>query len=349
MYESSRTEGGRLGPVNYTVSANVSRTASDGLCFRLGGNMRYVQDMSIRTQPSARILCVAFVSGLLVAASGAGFASDHGDVPVSTADITDLHAFVVGANLVLAVSTNAAIPPSVANYAFPTNVAFEINIDVDSEVWTEDPMDLHFHGGTIVDPDRVREDITFRIRFGGDGAARVQPIVRGHVQNAPHIVNFFAGLRDDPLIRRSRAGRNVGAIVLEVPLASIVREQPTLLIWATANVDDLNEEDPQDDLVGRAFRRNLNHLHPKHHLSLGGERPNVMIYDIFRHAAFPNGRALTDDVVDLICLADGQEVGDCGPYRADKARDPFPPGPATENDQPFLDTFPYLAPPHLPS
>ena len=47
-------------------------------------------------------------------------------------------------------------------------------------------------------------------------------------------------------------------------------------------------------------------------------------------SAFPNGRELTDDVVDL--------VGHAGTLANDA---PFP----TTNDVPFLDVFPYLAPP----
>ena len=60
-------------------------------------------------------------------------------------------------------------------------------------------------------------------------------------------------------------------------------------------------------------------------------QPDVMIFDTSRAAEFPNGRALEDDVVDL--------VGDPRVLANDQ---PFP----DENDLPFLDTFPYLAPPH---
>jgi hypothetical protein len=62
-----------------------------------------------------------------------------------------------------------------------------------------------------------------------------------------------------------------------------------------------------------------------------GLLPDVMIYDLSKPAAFPNGRALTDDVVDL--------VGDPRLLANDS---PFP----SENDLPFLATFPYLAAPH---
>ncbi len=51
-----------------------------------------------------------------------------------------------------------------------------------------------------------------------------------------------------------------------------------------------------------------------------------MIYDVSRPAVFPNGRELTDDVVDLV-----------GDPRVLIDNYPFP----TENDVPFLTSFPY--------
>ena len=60
---------------------------------------------------------------------------------------------------------------------------------------------------------------------------------------------------------------------------------------------------------------------------------NPAIYDTARPAAYPNGRALTDDVVDLV--GDPRVLETDGPL--------FP----TENDMSFLPNFPYLAPPHV--
>src|SRR5688572_13280710 len=62
-------------------------------------------------------------------------ASDHSDAPRTSeltredANLTDLHAFVSGGNLVLALSMNPAIPPSAGSYVFPSDLTFEINID----------------------------------------------------------------------------------------------------------------------------------------------------------------------------------------------------------------------------
>jgi hypothetical protein len=267
-------------------------------------------------------------------------ASDHSDVPLSPtgmprqdANLTDLHAFVVGPNLVLALSMNPAIPPSATSYVFPTDVTFEINLDVDSPVSPADPTGLD--GGTVLDPGRIGEDVTFRIRFRADGSARIQKVVRGVERSDPEIVSFFAGLRDDPFIRGPRIGRNVAAIVLEVPLSSVVRAQPTLLIWATSKVEDF--DGPSSDLAGRSlksmFGENslMNAMHPRQHARKTGKTPDVIIFNTSFPAAFPNGRALTDDVVNLV--GDNRVLSNDAPFPA-------------ANDVPFLTAFPYLAPPH---
>lgn len=294
--------------------------------------------MLICSKCSRRGIAKAAVA-LLLAGSGLllVYGSDHSDAPMSgsvtrvDANISDLHAFVNGSNLVLALSTNTGIPKSATSYVFPSDVTFEINIDVDSAV---SPSDPNSDGGTILNPHDISEDITYRIRFRDDGSAKIQRVGRGEEEDA-QFVNFFAGLRDDPFIRGPRQGRNVGAIVLEVPLSSVTSEPSTLLIWASAKVEEF--EGVFQEITGRSLRsmfpenNTLNRLHPKHHLQLAGLRPDVMIYNTSLPAAFPNGRALTDDVVDL--------VGDSRVLVNDS---PFP----STNDVPYLTTFPYLAPPH---
>lgn len=260
-------------------------------------------------------------------------ASDHGDAPIGPAgprqdaNLTDLHAFVVGQNLVLALSTNPAIPPSATSYLFPTDVTFELHIDNHSAV----------SDGQVVAPERVDDDIRFRIRFNDDGTVKLQRLGKhGREPFDPGIVSLFTGLRDDPFIRGPRQGRNIGAIVLEVPLSTVLRPgKSTLLIWATSKV---NEFDGRfQDLAGRSlvsmFPENalMNTMEPRQMSRMLGKSPDVLIFDTALPAAFPNGRALTDDVVDL--------VGDNRVLANDA---PFP----TTNDKPFLARFPYLAEPH---
>jgi hypothetical protein len=76
----------------------------------------------------------------------------------------------------------------------------------------------------------------------------------------------------------------------------------------------------------------LNKMPPREHRGTMGVAPDVLIFDTTRPAAFPNGRDLVDDVVDL--------VGDARLLANDS------PHPST-NDVPFLLGFPYLAPPHF--
>jgi len=267
------------------------------------------------------------------------FSSDHDDTPqlkaISRHDarITDLHAFRRGLNLVLVLCTNPAIPKDVTEYLFPSDLTLRIFIDTNSKVRFNDPHDLMEFGGTIMSPKKIKEDIVFEITFDEDGS----PLLRleGLSRKAKRDIKFFAGLRDDPFIRGPRIGRNVAAIVIELPLSFVLEEHTTLLIWATSQIPEISG--PIADLAGRALRSQfaenlaLNTMPPRDHAAILGVNPDVIIYDITRPAAFPNGRKLTDDVVDL--------VGDPRVLINDS---PFP----SKNDVPFLPWFPYLAPPH---
>jgi hypothetical protein len=264
--------------------------------------------------------------------------SDHGDTPLQggvarpDANLTDLHAFVRGSELVLAVCTNQAIPPGVTQYLFPSDLTLRIHIDNDSEVSFNDPTANALYGGTIPDPAQIHQDITFRITFHGSG----QPAL--HTSGLPggsQGIQLFAGLRDDPFIRGPRIGRNVAAVVITLPLSRILNGQSTLLLWATSDVPGISG--PFCDLAGRSLRSMfpegavMNTLTPAQQFKKWGLIPDVMIYDTSRPAAFPNGRELADDVVDI--------VGDPRVLMNDF---PFP----SANDVPFLSVFPYLAPPH---
>lgn len=276
---------------------------------------------------------------VLLAACGSALASDHSDAPSmgtvlrQDANLTDLHAFVKGGNLVVSLCSNPAIPKSAINYVFPSDVTFEINIDTHSAVLPED----NSLGGTILDPDKVRQDVTVRVRFREDGSPRVQVLAHNAQMSRVEVANFFAGLRDDPFIRGPRQGRNVGAIVVELPLADLTTTQSTLLIWGTSKVAEF--DGPFQDLAGRSLRSmmpensDMNTMSPRHQKSVMGVMPDVMIFDTLRPAFFPNGRALEDDVIDMV--GDARVLGNDAPF-------------PTTNDLPFLPEFPYLAPPHAP-
>jgi hypothetical protein len=278
------------------------------------------------------------IATLVIAAPAVG--SDHDDTPLlkaiprHEARITDLHVFTVGDRLVLSLTTDPTIPPSVTSYAFPEDLHLWINVDTDSAVTFDDADDLAQFGGTIVRPERIRPEIVFHVSFE-NGAARLR--VKGLSRAGRESVSFFSGLRDDPFIRGPRIGRNSAAVVIEVPLAHVLEDQSTLLVWARSRVPDVRG--PIADLGARSLRSQLapnlalNEFEPRQHVRKLGMTPDVVIFDTARPAAFPNGRALIDDVVDL--------VGDAGVLATDGSL-------PSANDVPFLDVFPYLAEPHQP-
>lgn len=273
-------------------------------------------------------------------------AADHGDTPLliqigrHDARLTDLHAFRSGDNLVLSLSTNPAIPVSATSYTFPSDLSLRIYVDRHSRVSFEDEDAVRLFGGTIEEPEGVRPDLTFTITFDEEGNPSLD--VRGLGRQARERIQLFAGLRDDPFINGLRSGRNVASIVLEMPLADVLRPQAgdsTILVWAKSDVPDVDGHD--DEHAGRNLRsqvlgnEELNGMGPADHWMKMGVVPDVVIYDTSRPAGFPNGRLLTDDIIDML----GND-GDPAVFNNPTAEAP------TANDVSFLATFPYLAPPH---
>ena len=166
--------------------------------------------------------------------------SDHGDTPLLVsiarpdARITDLHVFTRGDQLVLSLCVNPAVPPGATDYVWSSDVTFDINIDNSSNVSFDDPTDLATYGGTVLDPEHIRSRIVIRITADEDGVAHatvmgpLKPILQRRM-------TFFAGLRDDPFIRGPRIGRNVAAIVLQMPLDMVLGSSDTMLVWATCS------------------------------------------------------------------------------------------------------------------
>ncbi len=285
-------------------------------------------------------LALAVLAAVLLAPPHPARGSDHADTPqlVSLgrhdARITDLFAFTRGDRLVLILNTNPAIPGSVVEYAWADDLELQIAIDNDSEISFSDANANAIFGGTIVNPAGIEEDITFDIDIH-KGAPRLK--VKGIRGDYKKDIRFFSGLRDDPFIRGPQIGKNVAAMVIELPLAAVLADSSAFLVWGTTRVDDIVGQTAE--FVGRSLRSQLpaflalNDFHPSQHLSELGLTPDVIIYDTNLPATFPNGRLLTDDVIDL--------VGVPALLASDA---PFP----SANDVPFLTGFPYLAPPHLP-
>jgi hypothetical protein len=272
----------------------------------------------------------------MAAIAGPAVASDHADtrqlseLKRDDAKIADFYAFTRGDRLVLVITVQAPLPKDLSQFRFPADVAYRFMIDRDAVIVPGEGDDARLFGGIISNPAAIKEDIVVEVRFGSAGHTLK---VSGLSPGADQGVTFYAGVRDEPFIRSTRIGLNLAAIVVELPLSRVLSDpsNPVILTWATTDVDELGG--PQDELGARAYRSmdpandELNTTHPSLHLAQLGMRPDVIIFDTSRPAAFPNGRDLPDDVVDLLGRQDGA---------------PFP----SANDVPFLTTFPYLAPPH---
>lgn len=265
-------------------------------------------------------------------------ASDHGDTDRliaagrHDARIADFYIFTRGENLVLVMTIVGATPEPTPAFRFGGDVTYRFLIDRAAAVTFDDAEQTRLFGGTITDPASIHEDVVIEVRFGADGSGLTVSATGLH-PSADTTLSAYAGIRDEPFIRSTVIGLNIAAIVVELPLRRVVAETdaPILLAWATTDVANL--EGDQDELGGRAYRsmfrdgQGLNTLHPSLHTSTLSVAPDVVIFDTSRPAAFPNGRDLVDDVVDLLGRPDGE---------------PYP----STNDVPFSDAFPYLAPPH---
>jgi len=285
------------------------------------------------------LLVVLCLAGLLTRSPWV-VAADHGDTPVlgllgrSDAQITDVFAFLRDDQLVLALCTNPAIPTTVTTYKFAPDLTATFHIDHHSRVRRDDALDLSQFGGTIVRPAAVAEDIALQVTFDDDGLPEL--LTAGIAGKYRHQIRLFAGLRDDPFIRKPRAGRNVAAIVIELPVEAVLGPQNELLIWATTKVPEL--DGPISEHGGRAlrsmFNEPMNALRPRDHFRVLEQTPDVMILNVLQASGFPNGREPTDDVIDQVVDIPGGTLPGEGPD--------FP----TENDVPYLPIFPHLAPPH---
>ncbi|HEX5065703.1 MAG TPA: hypothetical protein VFY49_06300 [Myxococcota bacterium] len=188
---------------------------------------------------------------------------------------------------------------------------------------------------------------------------------------APGTIAITVALFDDPFIFPRFFRRNVVGIVASIPLSSLPlparMDSAPILLWATTH-----QGSQQIDHVGRSLRTQLprfgylNDKHPGDHVReitrvhaeptieealLGSiiaplfahrhydSVPDVMIYDLRKPAAFPNGRWLEDDVAATLAAAGEPLLWELS-YAESRQ---FP--RAAKNDKAFLPTFPYLAAP----
>jgi hypothetical protein len=300
---------------------------------------------------------VAVTVTLLCAITPHGFASDHADIPavgdpaLARPDLnwTDLHVFTVDEGgepqLVLVASIDATVPVGFrGNYIFATDATVRFIIDNQAE--------RNVPGGVLHDViDDLSFDVTFATVTGAEGARSVPTVVArrfgddADAEKNPGWVRVFAGAADDPFIRGPRQGRNVAAIVLQMPLArALPAGEDVLRVWGTTEWP--RKKGDQVELNGRALRsmqeRSLNTQHPSVHAF----EPDVVTLDVTQPVVFPNGRLLTDDVVDVVPELGlrGQDVRSsdgCGNVALGTYTNCV-----TANENPFSPVFPYVLPPN---
>jgi len=301
--------------------------------------------------------------------------SDHADpvnLEVLESGITDLFAFPDGDQMVVILNVRRALtaPPPYQLEPFE----FAIYMDLHSKVTVDNKEERARYGGSIPNPEGIKEDVMIKIRLKND--AGLNSVKYDGLQNTDRI-KLFTGVRDDPFIFPRFFKRNAIVMVLSIPFASFPnKDQKDWILWGTSM---RLKDGMQIDHVGRSNRSQqgrfdfLNTLHPSRHVAaikahnqtrMQIEKtlmqylpplvnayqplfkirpydnfPDVMIYTNQYAIGFPNGRKLTDDVAALTC-----DQGDCALVEGAYIDSPqWPRAPV--NDKPFLKEFPYLAEP----
>jgi hypothetical protein len=239
-------------------------------------------------------------------------ASDHTDTPLHVdtgrddARITDFWSFVQNGRLVMIMGINPFLPAEVREYVFPTDVTYSFFIDRDSSVSFNDPVVNAAFGGTVDYPIRIREDIAINVTFDRWNRPQVEVVGRSNTESERirERMRIFTGLRAEAFIFAPFVNNNIGAIVIDVPLGEIKREDDdTLLLWTTSVGDFTGVF---QELGGRTLNSQfeeklaLNFIHPSQHRAALNVNPDLIILNTRRPSGFPNGRRLQDDIVDKV-------------------------------------------------
>ena len=146
-------------------------------------------------------------------------------------------------------------------------------------------------------------------------------------------------------------------VELNCPFATTSQEEVAGRSFGSMFGPENGNNNPKNTTTARA--PNINNFHPSQHVAqmayLGGlpqlnnrtVPPDVMIFDTTKPQAFPNGRELNEDIIDIISPNDSrvnnlrlQEAAACAPKPDGTPGDPL--DCPTENDVPHSLTFPYL-------
>lgn len=284
--------------------------------------------------------------------------SDHADTPLNNMSrndikLTGLLSFVDKDQLVVIIGSNPLLNAE-QGYQFPTDVDFNLNLDFDANVSFDNKQHNQLYGGTINTPKNIKQDLTIRIKFNkkqnlsDENSFTTQIITAKDITQ--QMLKIEALVRDDPFTFPSFHGQNIAAIVISIPLKAVSMENTQhVLIWST--ITETSSDDGRVILehVGRALRSQiagqqaLNLYPPSKQTEKTGLVTDVMIYRLDQPALLPNGRALKDDTLSILCAAADEAV--CELLAKAKAGN-YNPSYTGQNDKAFLPLFPYLAAPH---
>jgi hypothetical protein len=303
-------------------------------------------------------------------------ASDHADpmaLKEPESNITGLFFFPKGDQMIVVLNIRRALTNPKPYNLEPFEYA--VHMDLTSAVAFENAADRGHYGGTIVAPERLRSDVTIRIKLNND--TTLKNISFAGLKVPDERIRVLTGVRDDPFVFPRFFRKNVISMVMSVPMSAFPEGQQDWILWGTTYKDG-----KQVDHVGRSNRTQLarfdtlNTLPPNEHVpeimrlmkkwndaftflnsfkepypkALAGViqyimqirkydlAPDVMIYSNRFPPGFPNGRLLTDDVAAQTC-----ETGDCILQEISFIEGGWP--RQTVNDKAFLDEWPYLAEP----
>src|SRR5262245_62654139 len=109
--------------------------------------------------------------------------------------ITDRFAFPDGDQMVVVLDTRRALttPPPYQLEPFE----FAIYMDVHSKLTVDNPAEKARYGGSIANPEGIKEDVTIKIRLKNDASLNG---VKYEGLQKPARIKIYTGVRDDPFI-----------------------------------------------------------------------------------------------------------------------------------------------------
>lgn len=264
---------------------------------------------------------------MLCLSTWALFPADHLESPLAranpAADINDIFAFVKGSNLILAMTVNPFLAPGAKPFSPDFRYCFRIDTDGDAKM--DETLGFIF-------------DQYGKVTLYGTLSKKVKKLFTGRREDP-----FFFDLdllSGGPLGEDSFAGADVAAIVAKVPLSAVTKNGPQIGVWVTTKkggkiIDRMGRPVINTLFIPEGSKDKFNKTAPKNDVKKWGDfvpdflLPDILTIDTSQPAEFPNGRAPKDDVIDISLglIGGGTDNVDA-------------------NDVPFLNKFPFLAPPN---